>query len=48
LKDHNRNYRDDQLTACGGIACINSASRFLNDSNASATSMVEAVDYAVQ
>jgi len=51
LKDHGRNYYDDQLKACaqtGGIVCINGVSRFLNDPQASAGSMVEAVDYLVQ
>jgi len=51
LKDHGRNYRDDQLKACaqsGGIVCINGVSRFLNDPQASASSMVEAADYVVQ
>ncbi len=51
LKDHGRNYLDDQLTACansGGIVCVNGVSRFLNDPQASAESMVQAVDYLVQ
>ncbi|MDV7103640.1 membrane dipeptidase [Vibrio sp. TH_r3] len=51
LKDHNRNYYDDQLKACattGGVVCINGVSRFLNCPQASAQSMVEAIDYLVQ
>ncbi|NQZ30526.1 MAG: membrane dipeptidase [Oceanospirillaceae bacterium] len=51
LKDHGRNYYDDQLIACansGGVVCINGVSRFLNDPLASASSMVEAADYLVQ
>ncbi len=51
LKDHGRNYRDDQLKACaatGGVVCINGVSRFLNSPEASAESMVEAIDYLVQ
>lgn len=51
LKDHARNYQDDQLKACaktGGIVCINGVSRFLNSPDASAECMVEAADYLVQ
>ncbi|MBD5770008.1 dipeptidase [Marinomonas colpomeniae] len=51
LKDHARNYRDDQLQACaatGGVVCINGVSRFLNSAQASPESMVEAIDYLVQ
>jgi membrane dipeptidase len=51
LKDHSRNFKDEQLLACkatGGVVCVNGVSRFLNDANASAQSMVEAVDYLVQ
>ena len=51
LKDHGRNYRDDQLQACaatGGVVCINGVARFLNSPQASAESMVEAIDYLVQ
>ncbi|MFT5707718.1 MAG: membrane dipeptidase [Oceanospirillaceae bacterium] len=51
VKDHGRNYLDDQLQACaatGGVVCINGVSRFLSDSQASAESMVEAIDYTVQ
>ncbi len=51
LKDHTRNYRDDQLQACaatGGVVCINGVSRFLNSAQASPESMVEAIDYLVQ
>jgi len=51
LKDHARNYYDDQLQACaatGGVVCINGVSRFLNCIQASAQSMVEAIDYLVQ
>lgn len=51
LKNHGRNYDDEQLNACarsGGVVCINGVSRFLNDENASTNAMVEAVDYVVQ
>ena len=51
LKDHSRNYLDEQLLACaatGGVVCINGVSRFLSDVHSSATSMVETVDYLVQ
>lgn len=51
LKDHGRNYKDDQLQACaatGGVVCINGVARFLNCNQASAQSMVEAIDYLVQ
>ncbi|MGX9419149.1 dipeptidase [Vibrio sp. WJH972] len=51
LKNHGRNYHDDQLQACaetGGVVCINGVARFLNCEQASAQSMVEAIDYVVQ
>ncbi|REG84934.1 dipeptidase [Marinomonas pollencensis] len=51
VKEHSRNYRDDQLKACaatGGVVCINGVSRFLNSPQASPQSMVEAIDYLVQ
>ena len=51
LKDHERNYKDDQLRACsatGGVVCINGVARFLNSPDASAQSMVETLDYLVQ
>ena len=51
LKDHGRNYLDDQLQACaatGGVVCINGVAKFLSSPQASAESMVEAIDYLVQ
>lgn len=51
LKDHGRNYQDDQLRACaatGGVVCVNGVARFLNSAEASAESMAEAIDYLVQ
>ncbi|MDB1123374.1 dipeptidase [Vibrio algarum] len=51
LTEHGRNYTDEQLHACaatGGVVCINGVARFLNCPQASAQSMVEAIDYLVQ
>lgn len=51
IKEHGRNYTDEQLKACaatGGVVCINGVAKFLNCRDASAESMVEMIEYLVQ
>ena len=51
VKEHPRNITDDQMIACaqtGGVVGINGVGIFLGDNDATAQSIVRAIDHAVQ